>query len=72
MDAYFNIRRNQRNADACNIFGLWMSKKDLKDNIKDFGNDDKELKELCEIGLKCYAQNKDLFEDTESDPILNN
>lgn len=60
-EAYFNAIRNQRGADACNIYGLWMSRKDLKDNIRDFGDKDKELNKLCEIGLKCYAQNKDLF-----------
>lgn len=63
MKEYFNVNRARRGADACNICGLWMSIKDLKANIKDFGEKDPELKALCEIGLKCYQQRKNLFKE---------
>lgn len=62
MSARYNDRRRSRGARAVQIYGLWMNESELKANIKEFG-DDPELKKLCETGLECYKQRKDLFEE---------
>jgi hypothetical protein len=64
---YFNIIRNKRGVKACNIFGLWMSIKDLKNNliIAKAENNKEDIK-LFKTGLECYKQNKDLFAEQEN------
>ena len=58
-DFEWNQNRYKRGAVAVKIYGIWMDINDLKNNIKDFG-DDAELKQLCEHGLKCYKAGRDI------------